>query len=437
MLKPDVFENSSFKKSYLLFWSLFLIILGLLGLHNFKSFHYIIETFTIILASIIYVMASKTHKYSNDNYLMFLGHAFLYVAILDFFHKVTYFDYGIISDYDSNLTVQFWIAGRYILSLSMLLAPLVAPRKFNKPLWSLVYIAVTGSFIISIMYLKVFPVCYVEGYGLTKFKIVSEYIVSVIFMFSMILLSWRKEQNTSLYFIIIVALSLMVCTELCFTLYINFVGEVNVIGHLFKAASYYLIYYGIVQRGLQKPYETIFRELKEMSITDALTGIYNRNGFLHFIKREITYASSKQNEIGIMMIDIDNFKKVNDNHGHLAGDRVLREFAQLLSKCCSDNAILFRLGGDEFLILSQGNKKQLEQIKQDIKASVTRWKNLDNTVLDIDISFGEYIWSPKESDDINCLLRKADELMYTEKQMKKQQLKNNPSVNKTDTEVGD
>jgi len=91
--------------------------------------------------------------------------------------------------------------------------------------------------------------------------------------------------------------------------------------------------------------------LEKLSLTDFLTGIYNIRYFYHRIIEEYSRSQRYTLPISCLMLDIDHFKKVNDRHGHRAGDMVLKEFAQLLKKHSRKSDVLARYGGEEFILL--------------------------------------------------------------------------------------
>lgn len=92
--------------------------------------------------------------------------------------------------------------------------------------------------------------------------------------------------------------------------------------------------------------------LESLSLTDELTGLINRRGFEQALRRELAEASRHANAQGVLvMIDVDEFKTINDVHGHLAGDRYLRRVAQILTENVRAMDLVARLGGDEFAIL--------------------------------------------------------------------------------------
>ncbi|MEM6498087.1 MAG: diguanylate cyclase [Pseudomonadota bacterium] len=95
-------------------------------------------------------------------------------------------------------------------------------------------------------------------------------------------------------------------------------------------------------------------ELRDQSTRDALTGLFNRRYFLEGMRSEIARAQRNENEFGLISFDADNFKVFNDNHGHDAGDVVLREVADCMRALFSENEVLSRFGGEEFSILLPG-----------------------------------------------------------------------------------
>jgi diguanylate cyclase (GGDEF)-like protein len=98
-------------------------------------------------------------------------------------------------------------------------------------------------------------------------------------------------------------------------------------------------------------------ELHRMSIMDGLTGVHNKRHFLEFLDRELSMATRHKTQLSLVMIDIDHFKKINDTHGHLAGDAALKELCARLKPRIRNTDLLARYGGEEFAVVLPATDK--------------------------------------------------------------------------------
>ena len=175
------------------FFSIIIYALVLLGIYltSFKSyllFHSIAEVFSIVIACGIFLLAWNTRRLIDNHYLLFLGIAYLFVGTVDFVHTLAFKGMNIFSGYDANLPTQLWIIARYLESISIFLAPIFLIKRLNPYLTFIIYLIVTSALFISIFTIPVFPDCFIEGKGLTLFKIISEYIISSILSASILVL---------------------------------------------------------------------------------------------------------------------------------------------------------------------------------------------------------------------------------------------------------
>ena len=245
------------------------LILSLVGLYflsryNYLLFHGTIEVFTIVVAIAIFTIAWNSRKTIDNNYLAFIGIAFLFIAGLDLLHTLTYKGMGVFPDVSTNLATQLWIATRYLFAFSLLI-PLLFIRKKIKPFSILAsYFIVTTFLILSIFYWNVFPQAYVDGVGLTAFKIGSEYAISIILAIGIVFLVKNRKQFTdSVFKLMLLAMVTAIATEMAFTLYTDVYGIANTVGHLLDFFSFFLIYKALVETGFSKPYDLLFRNLKQ------------------------------------------------------------------------------------------------------------------------------------------------------------------------------
>jgi signal transduction histidine kinase len=239
------------------------VCLFAVGYYSYLFFHTLIELFSIIVACGIFILAWNTRRFVHNGYFLFLGIAYLFTAFFDLLHLLAYKGMPIFPTYTSNLPTQLWIVQRYILGLGFLVAPLMLGRRLRTTTVFITFATATLLLLVSIFYWRNFPECFVEGTSLTAFKTVSEYIIAAIFAASgIVLYAKRKEFDTHVLSLLLTSAALNVTTELCFTLYIDPYGVSNFVGHIFDIVAYYLVYKAIIETGLVRPYDLLFRNLR-------------------------------------------------------------------------------------------------------------------------------------------------------------------------------
>jgi PAS domain S-box-containing protein len=257
-------------KKYPYFIAGILVFLGLYlaSLYNYLLFHSLAEIFSIVVACGIFMVAWNSRRFLDNNYLLFIGVAYLFVGGLDLIHTLAYKGMGVFQGYETNLPTQLWIAARYMESLSLFLAPFFFGRKLKVNSVFLGYALATFLLLLSIFYWNIFPVCFIEGIGLTPFKKISEYLISLILLASIgLLLKSRREFELKILQWLVWSITVSVASELAFTFYIDAYGFSNLIGHFFKILSFYFIYKAIIETGLTRPYDLLFRNLKQSEMT--------------------------------------------------------------------------------------------------------------------------------------------------------------------------
>ena len=161
----------------------------------------------------------------------------------------------------------------------------------------------------------------------------------------------------------------------------------------------------------------IHQEVQELASKDELTSLLNRRAFLNVVEREFRRAARYETSLTLILIDIDHFKKINDGHGHLVGDQVIRETAQIIRQSVRDVDTVARYGGDELVVVLPKTNLQealiaAQRIRKRIRASLFK---ADNRPIQITISMG-IAQSPasliKTPDD---LFRSADQALYAAK----------------------
>jgi len=248
----------------LIAFSLTLLGLSILGLYNYLLFHCIAELFSITVGVTAFFILWNSRRIADNNYILILGVAFLFISSIDCLHTLSYKGMGVFPGEGPNLPAQLWVAARYLQAGTFLAAPLFLERKLRGERVLLVYFIATGLLLGSIFYWNIFPDCYIEGVGLTSFKRLSEYLISSILAASFtLLLRNRGHFEGKVMEMLLGSIFLTIISEVTFTLYVGVYWLPNIVGHLLKIVAFYLIYRAIIQTAVVKPYSLIFRELKQ------------------------------------------------------------------------------------------------------------------------------------------------------------------------------
>lgn len=149
---------------------------------------------------------------------------------------------------------------------------------------------------------------------------------------------------------------------------------------------------------------------------DALTGLCNRVAFAEHFDQAIKLARRHQHQVGLLFIDVDDFKQVNDSLGHEAGDRLLRDLSRKLTSCVRSSDLVCRHGGDEFLVLlSEVNRPEdAGSVARKIRAAAARPIQIKGHAVGLELSIGISLF-PRDGTDIQSLMHRADTAMYLAK----------------------
>lgn len=178
-----------------------------------------------------------------------------------------------------------------------------------------------------------------------------------------------------------------------------------------------------VQNDLKKEIEERIRaeeKLKYIAAIDTLTGAYNRGIGLTFLDNEINTIRRNSSLFSVCYIDINKLKYVNDNFGHSEGDELIVAVCNLIREIISENDILCRLGGDEFIILFPNRKKEeAEEVLKTIISNINKSNESKSKPYSISFSYGIIQVSPDNCESIDDIIKQADAKMYEHKQKNK------------------
>jgi PAS domain S-box-containing protein len=252
-----------------LYASVLVWISGFCGLYitsvySFPLFHTIVELSSTAVAVAIFMFVWNVRRSLDNTYLLFIGVAYLFVGGLELIHVLAYKGMEVFSGHDENLAVQIWVAARYIESLSLLIAPLLVGRKLDLRFVFTGYALVFSTLLGTIFVWEVFPACYVQGQGLTTFKIVSEYAVSAVLIAAIVLLiKGREKFDPEMVRLLVASIGLSFVSEFFFSNFEHIYGLLSLVGHFLKLLASYFIYKAIIELGMAKPFAVLFKTLVE------------------------------------------------------------------------------------------------------------------------------------------------------------------------------
>lgn len=160
-------------------------------------------------------------------------------------------------------------------------------------------------------------------------------------------------------------------------------------------------------------------EVRRLSLTDELTGLYNRRGFLLLGEQQLRIARRTNTAGWLVFADLDGLKKVNDVFGHEAGDEMITETARLLREIFRETDVIGRLGGDEFVVFAISPDDRSEAIRARLQAAMDRLNKAHAYQYQLSMSIGIVHCEPQAAVPLAELLAQADEAMYCEKHAKR------------------
>lgn len=157
-------------------------------------------------------------------------------------------------------------------------------------------------------------------------------------------------------------------------------------------------------------------ELVRMARRDPLTGVLNRYALEELLERELSRSERAAHSVGLLMLDITQFKEINNRFGHGIGDRVLQGGADVIQHSIRDAVILVRYGGDEFLVILPESGVEIDRVRARIQEEVAR-RHRTNPLLDFPetLAVGSTRWSSESAQTMEQVLIETDRMMYEDK----------------------
>lgn len=173
------------------------------------------------------------------------------------------------------------------------------------------------------------------------------------------------------------------------------------------------------KRKLHIKLESAYKKLEKLAVTDKLTGLYNRHKIDEILENQKEFSNRYDNTFGIILLDIDHFKKINDTYGHAFGDIVLKTFAKILKENSRTTDFVGRWGGEEFLIvIPQANTESLVKIANILKEIIENYDFFE--MKKVTASFGVTLY--KKNETVDTTLIRVDEALYQAKEKGRNQV---------------
>lgn len=245
-----------------------LVLLGLVARWNFLLFHCFVEWATVSVACALFLIAWNLRGLVRDAVLLFLGVVYGFVAFIELLHTLAYTGMGILPG-GADLATQLWVTVRGLEAVAVAAAPSFVGRRLPVvPL--LAGLALTTLVLLGLVFSGTFPSCFVEGVGLTPFKVASEWVIIALVAVA----AWRFRRvrwslAPGVFGLLMGSLALTAVAEVLFSSYRSVTGPTNVLGHLFRLGSFYLVYLALARRVLVDPMETLFGEVAREARNNA------------------------------------------------------------------------------------------------------------------------------------------------------------------------
>ncbi len=244
-------------------WALALVGLYLTSRYSLPLFLGIAGLFSVVIAGGVFAVAWNSRGFSENNYLLFLGIAYLFVGALNLLHILAFGGMRVFPGFADNLPVQLGFAARCLESVSLCLAPLCLGRRLKPYAVFVGYALIFAVITLMIFVWPRFPLGEPAGPGLAALQQTADWLTSVILLGALALVWQRREEfDPEVLRRLLAAIALAVGSELALSVFAGRSGQAVVAGHLLKICSLFLIYKALIETGIRRPYQLLFRNLR-------------------------------------------------------------------------------------------------------------------------------------------------------------------------------
>lgn len=385
------------------------------------------------LAAVTVLLSFTQFRLSKDNIALIIGLSVLFSGFLEALHTLAIDGLSLHYTAKNNLDALIWTLGNSLGGLIMLVGLIIllkhpTKNKVNSTTFVLLTIFLL-LFATSILFYVMFVVEPPDMWFKNSFISRPYEFFSIAIYLSIILFIYPKAYN-KFPSILTDSIFYMSVTQIVISIYLMLVSTAPYdsaynIAYFLKVVTYfipcicllmkYVFSYAAVLEA-QRVLEIKQNELQYLASHDSLTNLFNRREFEELLEKTIANAFRNKHSIGLLLIDLDNFKTINDTFGHVHGDELLQQFADRLVSLTRKGDILSRVGGDEFtLIISKlnspsGARRTAERILNELNSPYT----INGKLITVTVSIGISVF-PDDGNSAEDLLRAADLAMYKSK----------------------
>ena len=265
--------------------------------YSLPLFHGIAGLFSVVIAGGVFAVAWNSRGFLENNYLLFLGIAYLFVGALDLLHTLAYGGMRVFPGFGADLPVQLGFAARGLESVSLCLAPLCLGRRLKPYAVFAGYVLVFAVITLMIFVWPIFPLREAAGPGLAALKQTADCLPGVILLGALALLWRRREEfDPEVLRLLLAAIALAAGSELARTVFAAASGQAGVVAQLLKILSLFLIYKALIETGIRRPYNLLFRNLR---LGEAM------------VRQERDFADSLMETAQVMVLILDRQGRIN------------------------------------------------------------------------------------------------------------------------------
>jgi len=247
---------------------------------NYLVFHVTAELFSIVIASTALIVALTSKRFTQNHFVVFLAVGIGWCGSIDLLHTLAYKGMNLLPVNESNLATQLWIVARFEQALALLISPYFL-RHSLKTSHAVMGFGLLSAVFVGLAVTGYFPDAFIEGQGLTAFKVNMEYVI-ILIMGVALWLFWKSRalMSQALFINMVLAIIALILAEFAFTQYANVYAQSNMIGHILKIFGYWFIYQGLVQNTLKEPFSMLSRAANSFDAVPEPTVLLTQEGLI-------------------------------------------------------------------------------------------------------------------------------------------------------------